>query len=661
MHCWESLSEIIQHPDCLNILLDIGMPVKHKNVRYNCRLICYNKEILLIRPKLSLANDGNYYEMRYFTPWKGVRVVEKFYLPRSVSKIIGQKEVPIGDALISTLDTCLGAETCEELFTPNAPHIDMGLDGCEVFTNSSGSHHELRKLHTRVELIMSATLKSGGIYIYANQQGCDGDRLYYDGCSMIIANGKIVGQGSQFSLNDVEVITASIDLEDVRSYREQKSRAMQARDQPKYERIEVNMSLSSEGDMIDLQLQPTMPKEVVYHLPEEEIAYGPACYLWDYLRRAKQAGFFLPLSGGIDSCATALIVHSLTRLVFEAIQSGKNPQVLVDLHRISGEEEGSTWRPKTPQEICNRIFCTAYMAMEKHSSSLTRQRAADLAEAIGANHLDFAIDSVYDAQVQLLQSTTGYEAKFKVYGGTKASNLALQNIQARLRMVNAYTLAQLLPQIRGRREGAPGSLLVLGSANVDESLRGYLTKYDCSSADINPIGGISKTDLKRFIRWASQPDTLGLALLQDFLDAPPTAELEPITDNYVQADEADMGVTYDELSVYGRLRKINKLGPWGMWEKLLHLWGDSLSPQQIYEKVRFFHWNYAINRHKQTTITPAYHMEAYGVDDNRFDMRPFLYPSFQWAYQKIEKAIEAMGEAGKRVAGPAEGKSDELK
>ena len=30
--------------------------------------------------------------------------------------------------------------------------------------------------------------------------------------------------------------------------------------------------------------------------------------------------------------------------------------------------------------------------------------------------------------------------------------------------------------------------MVLGSANVDEGLRGYLTKYDCSSADINPIG-----------------------------------------------------------------------------------------------------------------------------------------------------------------------------
>ncbi len=38
-----------------------------------------------------------------------------------------------------------------------------------------------------------------------------------------------------------------------------------------------------------------------------------------------------------------------------------------------------------------------------------------------------------------------------------------------------------------------GFLLVLGSANVDEGLRGYLTKYDCSSADVNPIGKRSST------------------------------------------------------------------------------------------------------------------------------------------------------------------------
>lgn len=51
-------------------------------------------------------------------------------------------------------------------------------------------------------------------------------------------------------------------------------------------------------------------------------------------------------------------------------------------------------------------------------------------------------------------------------------------------MVLAFFLAQLMPWVRGRQ----GFLLVLGTANVDECLRGYLTKYDCSSADLNPIG-----------------------------------------------------------------------------------------------------------------------------------------------------------------------------
>ena len=55
-------------------------------------------------------------------------------------------------------------------------------------------------------------------------------------------------------------------------------------------------------------------------------------------------------------------------------------------------------------------------------------------------------------------------------------------------MAIAYLFAQMLPTVRKRPCG--GSLLVLGSANVDELLIGYLTKYDRSSADINPMRNI---------------------------------------------------------------------------------------------------------------------------------------------------------------------------
>lgn len=133
--------------------------------------------------------------MRYFTSWGRPGHTEQFYLPRMIQTIVGKKMTMIGDAVISCRDTVVGCETCEELFTPNAPHVQMSLDGVEIFTNSSGSHHELRKLRTRFNLIVEATRKSGGVYLYANQKGCDGDRLYFDGSAMIFQNGSLLAQG----------------------------------------------------------------------------------------------------------------------------------------------------------------------------------------------------------------------------------------------------------------------------------------------------------------------------------------------------------------------------------------------------------------------------------------------------------------------------------
>lgn len=49
--------------------------------------------------------------------------------------------------------------------------------------------------------------------MYANQKGGDGGRLYFDGSSLTVVNGKIVSQLPQFSLDDVEVALNVIDLE----------------------------------------------------------------------------------------------------------------------------------------------------------------------------------------------------------------------------------------------------------------------------------------------------------------------------------------------------------------------------------------------------------------------------------------------------------------
>ena len=66
-----------------------------------------------------------------------------------------------------------------------------------------------------------------------------------------------------------------------------------------------------------LENQPVSAKVIdwIYHSPEEEICLGPACWLWDYLRRSRQGGFLVPLSGGMDSSSTATLVYSMCNLV----------------------------------------------------------------------------------------------------------------------------------------------------------------------------------------------------------------------------------------------------------------------------------------------------------------------------------------------------------
>jgi len=44
--------------------------------------------------------------------------------------------------------------------------------------------------------------------MFANQRGCDGDRLYYDGCAMIAVNGNIVARGKQFGVSEVVNVVA---------------------------------------------------------------------------------------------------------------------------------------------------------------------------------------------------------------------------------------------------------------------------------------------------------------------------------------------------------------------------------------------------------------------------------------------------------------------
>jgi hypothetical protein len=53
-----------------------------------------------------------------------------------------------------------------------------------------------------------------------------------------------------------------------------------------------------------------------------------------------------------------------------------------------------------------------------------------------------------------------------------------------------------------------------------------------------------------------------------------------------QSDEVDMGMSYAELGLYGRLRKITRCGPVAMFRQACGLWREVATPQQVADKVR---------------------------------------------------------------------------
>lgn len=606
-------------------------PVVHRNVRYNCRVLVLDGRIVLIRPKMVLADSGNYHESRYFARWpRFARRLDEFFLPRIVRQATGQGTAPFGEAVIATLDTCIGFEVCEEFFVSNAPHTTMALSGIEIISNGSASHFELGKLDRKRELIQSAMGRSGGIYLYANCVGCDGDRVYYDGGSLIAQNGAVVAVGGAFSLEDVALITAVVDLESVRTFRGlMQSMAGQAEYAANdYLRIVLDGFALSQPDGQQL----TVPRPLGSSCQDDhnvasrrdELIVAPALWLFDYLRQSGGAsGFLLPLSGGLDSGSVALVVFRLAELLAEGCRSGVRPVSDFVRDRLL-----ITSASPEPRAICGRLLTTIYLGTE-HSSEASRQRAAALALALGTHHMDLAFDAVVGAVgTTLAGPLDGFQPRFAIHGGQSGEDRALQNIQARLRMVLSYAIAQLAPIAL---EGRPlGGLLVLATANASECLAGYYTKYDASSGDVNPIGSYDKLELRQLVTLMAEERPTLRAALTAILEATPSAELTPTVPGVIpQTDETDMGLTYAQLAQFGLWRCRDRAGPHSL---LAHLResappGDSAAASVL---VQRFLQRYAANRHKATSLPPTLHATPGSPDDNRHDLRPILYPR-SWA------------------------------
>ncbi len=99
------------------------------------------------------------------------------------------------------------------------------------------------------------------------------------------------------------------------------------------------------------------------------------------------------------------------------------------------------------------------------------------------------------------------------------------NVKSRLRMISLYSVAQEL------------DYLVIGTANYDELMIGYFTKYGDSGSDILPLVNLVKQDVIKLAQEMGVPEQI--------IHKKPTAGLYE-----GQTDEAEIGISYHDLDEY---------------------------------------------------------------------------------------------------------------
>ncbi len=104
----------------------------------------------------------------------------------------------------------------------------------------------------------------------------------------------------------------------------------------------------------------------------------------------------------------------------------------------------------------------------------------------------------------------------------KGNKLSYANLKPRLRMLVFYYFANKL------------NYLVCGTSNKSELFCGYSTKFGDGAADILPLGGLLKSEVKDLAKYLGIPEKI--------INKAPSAGLWP-----GQTDEGEMGITYKEI------------------------------------------------------------------------------------------------------------------
>jgi len=595
-----------------DMVVAVGLPIFHEKALYNCAAILADGAIVGFAAKQFLPGDGVHYEPRWFKPWPAgeIDTLERTLDDGSIRKF------PIGDLVFEIGDVRFGCEICEDAWVANRPGIDLALRGVDVMLNPSASHFAFDKFVVRQRFVIEGSRAFGVAYLYANLLGNEAGRIIYDGGGLIASGGELLARGRRFSFHDVELATAVVDIDGNR--REATKRVGYA---PRHDAEALLVSHPFVWPHRRPEAAPprTRSWEDRASLREEEFGRAVALGLWDYLRKSRAQGYVISLSGGADSAACAVLVAQAIKLAFSELGPGGVKQHLPWCARLVDAID----HKKDP--VAAMLAC-AYQPTE-NSGRVTRLAAEAVAKAIGADFHVIDVDAQYKAYIASLEKALGRSLSWD------SDDLALQNIQARVRAPSIWMLANLR-----------GAVLITTS-NRSEAAVGYATMDGDTSGGLAPLGGIDKSFLRHWLKWMETKGLLDLEpipALGAINSQAPTAELRPASNGVAQTDEADL-MPYDFLEAVEDSAIRDKRTPIEVLEELLPRY-PQYAPAQLATWIeRFFH-KWCQNQWKRERIAPSFHLDDRNVDPRSWCRFPILSGGFDKELAEM-RAFVAMGRA----------------
>lgn len=201
-----ALSDVVSCSVGVDALIFVGCPIRIGTKLYNCAVAINKGKILGAIPKTFLPNYNEFYEKRWFAP--APEWTEDI-------RILGQN-VSFGRGLLFACEQMpaliVGAEICEDLWTPQPPSGSLALSGATVIVNLSASNECVGKSEYRKALVSSQSARLAAGYVYCSAgDGESTTDIVFSGHNIIAENGRILAESNLFE-NEITVSEIDVDF-----------------------------------------------------------------------------------------------------------------------------------------------------------------------------------------------------------------------------------------------------------------------------------------------------------------------------------------------------------------------------------------------------------------------------------------------------------------